>query len=307
MFDQVFGNYLVESGRMTKEQFAKVIERQSTVRVKLGLIAVSDKLMTAQQADEVNMLQSVMDKRFGDIAVEKGYLTDDQVGLLLKKQGNLYLTFVQTLVDEGICTLEDIAAYLDSYRQENGLSATEMADFVSGDPDKIIALFLPADNSYCARLCSLAVRTLIRIVDSSAYISKAYRTDMITADQCAVQEIAGAFQLTSGFAGAGKNLLAMAVPFAKEEFEEVDMDALDAVGEFTNCVNGLFSSALSEEDVEIDMLPPAFYLKNFCDNNIENKTESKITITGSFYVLPVMIRDCRMDFIVSLDSPLKIQ
>lgn len=294
MFDQIFGNYLVESGRMTKEQFAKVIERQSTVRVKLGLIAVSEKLMTAQQADEVNMLQSVMDKRFGDIAVEKGYLTDEQVGQLLKKQGNIYLTFVQTLVDEAICSLEDIAVFLDDYKQEKGFTATDMADFVSGDPDKIIALFLPADNNYCARLCGVAVRTLTRIVDSAAYISKAYLTDKLIADHCAFQAMEGAFQITSGFAGEGKNLLAMAVPFAKEEFEEVDMDALDAVGEFTNCVNGLFSSALSEEDVEIDMLPPVFY-------------EHKITITGRFFILPVTIRGCCMNFVVSADSPLIIQ
>jgi aspartate ammonia-lyase len=89
MFDQIFGNYLVHAGRISKEQFAEVIEYESTVRVKLGLIAVAEKLMTKEQADEVNQLQAIMDKRFGDIAVEKGYLTDEQVGQLLKKQGNI--------------------------------------------------------------------------------------------------------------------------------------------------------------------------------------------------------------------------
>ena len=46
MFDQIFGNYLVKTGRITKEQLSDVIESESKVRVKLGLIAVAEKLMT---------------------------------------------------------------------------------------------------------------------------------------------------------------------------------------------------------------------------------------------------------------------
>ena len=79
MFDQIFGNYLVSAGTITKEQFMDVLESEGKIRVKLGLIAVAEKLMTEEQADEVNKLQSIMDRRFGDIAVEKGYLTDEQV------------------------------------------------------------------------------------------------------------------------------------------------------------------------------------------------------------------------------------
>ena len=45
MFDQIFGNYLVKTGRITKEQLSDVIESESKVRVKLGLIAVADRLM----------------------------------------------------------------------------------------------------------------------------------------------------------------------------------------------------------------------------------------------------------------------
>ena len=34
MFDQIFGNYLVKTGRITKEQLSDVIESESKVRVK---------------------------------------------------------------------------------------------------------------------------------------------------------------------------------------------------------------------------------------------------------------------------------
>ena len=68
----------------------QILNEQQKVRVKLGLIAVAEGLMTQEEADRVNQLQAVMDRRFGDIAVEKGYLTEGQVNSLLKKQGNAY-------------------------------------------------------------------------------------------------------------------------------------------------------------------------------------------------------------------------
>ena len=100
MFDQIFGNYLVSSGKISKEQFADVLESEGKIRVKLGLIAVAEKLMTEAQAEEVNKLQAIMDRRFGDIAVEEGYLTEGQVETLLKKQGNAYLAFAQALENQ---------------------------------------------------------------------------------------------------------------------------------------------------------------------------------------------------------------
>ena len=79
MIQQLFGDYLVKTGRLSAEQLQTVFESQKKVRVKLGLIAVSEGMLTLDQADAINRLQQTMDKRFGDIAVEKGYLTDAQV------------------------------------------------------------------------------------------------------------------------------------------------------------------------------------------------------------------------------------
>ncbi len=107
MVGYILGSYLVETGKITKEQLAQVLEGAGKIRVKLGLIAVSEGFMTVAQAEEVNRLQAVMDKRFGDIAVENGYLTQPQVELLLKKQGDEYLIFLQTIVDQGIMSMAD--------------------------------------------------------------------------------------------------------------------------------------------------------------------------------------------------------
>ena len=99
MVEYILGNYLVETGKITKAQLEQTLADQDTVRVKLGLIAVAEGMMTLEQTAEVNRLQALKDQRFGDIAVERGFLTEEQVAKLLKKQGNAYLTFIQTMVD----------------------------------------------------------------------------------------------------------------------------------------------------------------------------------------------------------------
>ena len=72
MFGHFFGNYLVKNGILTKEQLDSILKSQKSSRVKMGLIAVSEKMLTARQTYEINMLQVTLDKRFGDIAIEKG-------------------------------------------------------------------------------------------------------------------------------------------------------------------------------------------------------------------------------------------
>lgn len=294
MFDQIFGNYLVKSGAITKEQLSDVIESESKVRVKLGLIAVAEKLMTTEQAEEVNKLQAIMDRRFGDIAVEKGYLTEAQVGSLLKKQGNIYMIFVQNLIDKGLMTLEQIDEALKKYQDQQGFTHSDMDDLVSGDVDRTVKLFLPANTELCDKHCGIAIRTFLRIINSGAYVSKAYLTDTLKIDNFAMQQLAGDHNIYAGFAGKGNSLLVIANPFADEEFESVDLDALDAVGEFTNCINGLFASELGNEGVDLDMLPPAFY-------------EKANRITGSqFCVFPIHVGEQEIFFILAIDSTISV-
>lgn len=295
MFDLIFGNYLMSTGKISNNQFKDLMEYESKVRVKLGLIAVAEKLMTQEQADEVNALQATMDKRFGDIAVEQGYLTDDQVGQLLKKQGNVYMLFVQTLIDNNVMTLEEIEAALAEYQKQQGFTHSDMDDLVSGDIDRTVKLFLPQNTELCDRLCGIVVRTIIRLVNSQAFVSKAYFVDSISFDHFAMQAIKGDNSIITGFGANGDALLQIANPFAQEEFESVDMDALDSVAEFTNCVNGLFASELSTEGVDIDMLPPEF-------------DEKAVTVTGDqFCVLPITFdSDKVVNLVLAIDSELTI-
>lgn len=81
MFSQFFGQYLLDNQKITAEQFSSCMKYIKDNRVKLGLIAENEGLLTRNQANELNYLQMQTDKRFGDLAVEKGYLTGSRCKL----------------------------------------------------------------------------------------------------------------------------------------------------------------------------------------------------------------------------------
>lgn len=256
MVEYIIGDYLLKEDRITREQLKEAVERMDKVRVKLGLIAVAEGMMTKEQADEVNRLQAVMDKRFGDIAVERGYLTDEQIGNLLKEQGNTYLAFVQVLVDMGILNLEEMDTLLEDFKRKNSFSKSDIEMLKSDDADKIVPLYLSPETLEYAEWIGVAVRTMIRCVDRHVYVGKAKVVTATNINKGTIQTVEGAMGHSAGLVEADGGLLTIASVFGQYDFKELDEDALDAAGEFLNCVNGLHASAISQKGEILELLPP---------------------------------------------------
>lgn len=295
MVSSIVGSYLVDKGLITVEQLNDLMAEQQKVRVKLGLIAVAEGLMTQDQSEKVNALQAVMDKRFGDIAVEKGYLTEGQVEALLKKQGNAYLAFAQALENQQLMTIDQLEQYMIDFQHENNLTASDIDNLKSDDVDRILPLYMPIDCEKYAGVAGIAVRTLMRCVDNNLYPGKAVLTETYSVDNCAVQYVEGAPSVTCCMAGEGESLLPVASIFGKEEFEAVDTDALDAIGELLNCINGLYASALSKEGISMELCPPEFY------------PQAKTVSATQMLVLPLYIKDKKINFIVAVDNKIEVK
>lgn len=262
MINQLFGKYLVKAGMLTSDQLERALETQKKVRVKLGLIAVTEKLMTFEQSEEVNRLQAVMDKRFGDIAIDKGYLTEDQVSRLLGLQGNQYLTFAQAVTDNGFMTLKEIENAFYDYQKVLGFTSMDMDALKSGDSDRIVPLFLPDDcDSYQENHLLVAVRTILRLIDSDAYIGQASWVSSVSSKGVAYQALNGEIDMALGIVGNEDAVLSLADAFAHEEFDTLNLDALDSVAEFINCINGMFATRISIK-LLVDMLPPVYREEN---------------------------------------------
>lgn len=294
MFKQLFGKYLVEQKALTPEQYADISKKQAEARVKLGLIAVEENLLTQEQADELNHLQTQMDKRFGDLAIEKGYLTDEQVSMLLRKQGNPYLQFIQTLSESGYIPLSKIDSYLLSFLKDSNFTSKDLTALKTNDITQIVNIFVPEDVQYLRELVALTLRNIMRFVSTDFYIGKIVPVNSVRYNCFAGQQVDGDHTYTLGFAceADDSGLLTLASCYGKENFALVNADAYDSIGEFTNCINGLFASELSQNGVNIDMLPPFGY--------------TEVTLTGDGYALPLNIDGKNLILYLAIDSDVQI-
>ncbi len=294
MVSSIVGNYLMEKGLLTGEQFRDILNEQQKVRVKLGLIAVAEGLMTQEEADRVNQLQAVMDRRFGDIAVEKGYLTEGQVNSLLKKQGNAYLAFAQAMENQQLMTIEQLEQILLDYRCENNFTASDMDALKSDDVDSILPLFLPVDSEAYYGIAGTAVRTLMRLVDTGLYPDKAYIMQKTEDENGALQKVEGEKGFVSALGGKGNALQFTASVFGQEEFASVDEDALDAIGELLNCINGLYVSECKDGS-SLELMPPSF------------KTGIQGFESRKMLVLPIHIKNDCVDLMIAIGDEIEMK
>ena len=289
MFANVFGNYLVKKNIITEEEYLTIKMQFDRTRVKLGLIAVAEKLMTEEQADEVNRKQQLMDRKFGDIAVQLGYLTPAQVERLLSLQGNEYMVFCQCAVDKEILTLEQIEGALDYFKKENGFTFADLEAIKSGDVDRILPLYLPEiPGGPYVDLLGLTFRCINRLASDDISIKRGYTTSNYRTGAVAMQQIDGDYNVLTAFSGDDKGILAIAEAFAKQFFEGVTINALDPVGEFINICNGLFVTEKSGEGMNLHVHPAKL-------------SADPVDINGSLViVIPIFINQQPLDWVVCL-------
>lgn len=286
MFFRLFGNYLKEKNLLDAEQLEALIQYRKVNRVKLGMLAVEQGLMTAEQADEVNRLQAVQDKRFGEIAIEKAYLTSADMDMLIEKQGNPYFLFLQAVQEKGYLTKDVLTEKLLAYRDEKKLSDEQLEIIKGGTVDDVANVLLHADNKHAEGLLKLVVRNLVRFVSTDIYFASIERVNQFKAVQLASQLITGAAPMQLGISSENSEMLELACIYGKEEFDELDADAYDAVCEFINCNNGLYARTNSTLNCEMELLPPTF--------------EEGAMMEGEIYLLTVFVNNKKLNVFVKI-------
>ena len=194
MFCRCFGDYLLGKNIITQEQLDYILNYRKINRVKLGLIAVEQKLLTVAKAEEINRLQMTKDKRFGDIAIEKGYLNEEEVSKLLNLQGNPYLLFVQAVTEQDILSKEKVDACMIGFQQEHGYSHGEMEALKTGDVEKVVALLTKAEPPY-DELVRLVIKNLIRFASTDIAIKTEKKSKEVTMNHLAMQEFQGDYSV----------------------------------------------------------------------------------------------------------------
>lgn len=294
MFDRIFANYLVEIGKLSEQNVEVIFSTKEERRARLGVIAVSEKMLTTEQADEINQLQAVYDKRFGDIAIDNGFLSTEQVERLLGLQGNAFLTFIQSIVDHGCLTMEEINDALDRYQKDYSLTLTDIENLKSCEIENIVPIFLFKQPELLISLCGVILRTVYRLVDHRVFMKQPYVTTEVPYSYISMQELFGDHSILNVVCGDMDTLKKVAIGFAGDELINNEEDCLDGLCELINSINGMFASKMSQEDMDLDMRVPQYHLTPGT-----LKAESLLCI-------PVVVFNQELTFVLSLDTPYSI-
>ena len=294
MFSQLVGNYFVQKGILSKEIVEEILKEQNEARVKLGIIAVTEKMLTEQQAEEINHLQTQMDMRFGDIAVDKGYLTEEEVKLLLKKQGNTYMKFIQLVLEKTDVSLDIIEKNVEAFQKERGFSTKEMNALKQDDIDAIVPVFAFSAKPYITEIVGLVLRNITRFVSTNYYIEHMHHVTQFKYKFIAGQKVTGDHNIYLAFATDDQpdGICLLASRFARENITQIGDDVADAVGEFANTNNGIFASELSKKNVLIDMEPPFAYM----DQEVE----------GNGYIIDLFIEGKKVSLYIAVDEDISM-
>lgn len=258
MINRLFGNYLVEKQILSQDQLDDLLPVQKDFKAEAATIAVINKVLTSTAAQELLDRIDAENERFGETAIEAGYLTDEKLDEVLTYQSNAFMKFVQSLLNRGTFSLEQINSFLDEFQQKGGYNDAQLSSLIHDDLEECINIFVPLKSAQLKEFTLTLVQTIRRLIDSDAYLDKAYTARSLQLDKYACQMIVGDMHMKVYISAPDNDLLAIANHFTGDTYDAVDEDALDNVGEFINCVNGLFATNLSYDDVTIDMNSPEY-------------------------------------------------
>lgn len=257
MLNRLFGNYLVAKKCITQEQLEQLLPVPQDVIAKVETIVLVRKILLPAQ------VQALLEKKdestsFEEAVVEEGLISDDRLEQLTSFQTNSFMKFMQLLVNENYIRLDQLNQIISSFEAEHEYTDSQMNSLMLDDLEEIIRIFVPLKNHNLHELTVTLIQTLKRLIDKEVYLDKAYTSNAIQLDSYAGQAVNGDMNFKVYISGAGDNLLGIANYFTGDKYAKLNEDALDNVGEFINCVNGLFATNLSYGDVMIDMSSPDY-------------------------------------------------
>jgi hypothetical protein len=289
MFNQYFGNYLLEKKVINSNQLKEVLESQISVKVKLGVLAINSGYMNASEVSHVHSLQTIRDEKFGEIALNEGYLTIEKLNELLTKQKESLVLLGQALIDKGYISINMYQDLLSQYKQDSGFTSEELDSIQNNDIEKIVSVLLKSKNyknkEIISKYTELFIKQFIRFIDHEIFIEKPEIIDFYDFEDLVYQKIEGDYSIFSGFAGSNEVMKNIASIYAEDLCVDSPEIIEDSVKEFLNGINGLFLSGLSNSGIDLELSIPSFQRQaNLNTPNKMYKFQCNLNF-GSVYLL----------------------
>ncbi len=246
-----FGQFLLERGRISREQLLEAVRHQSNVNVKLGTLAIDRGLLTVEQVKSLNQLQRRMDKKFGELAIDQGMLTRPQVEELLAQQKQDRLLLGEALVHKGYLALEELEDELRAFRKDQEGIAIGIHDLYRDHPNaRVLEIFADLITKMMQRIAD----EIVRPGTCHSDLARAR-----THDFTICQGLRGSFSAVCCLSLTSDLLTRIASRMLDEGFREPDEVAQDGGKEFMNIVNGNVCASLSAIGLQSELEPPTIH------------------------------------------------
>lgn len=290
MFTQLFGKYLVENHILSEGMLEDIAAQMSSTRVRLGVLAITQGMITEEQAETINQLQTQRDSKFGTIATEEGYLTEEQLDELLALQGSSYAKFVQLVSEVGNYKISEVECFVADFQKDNGFDDTELQGLKDDNIDIVIPIYAFSSKPYITDICALALKNITRFITDDYYVDRIQHINQLEYRCLCGQKLVGDANVTIAFASRddGSGIVKLANGFADDNIDAAGIEAYDAVGEFVNCISGLFATAISKKDIKTEILPQFAYENQFA--------------RGDAYAFPIYIEETEILLYIAVDD-----
>ncbi len=269
MLNRLFGNYLVEKKCITQEQLEHLLPVPHDLVAEIETIAVVRKVLTPAQVQAILSQKGSQTIRFGEAAVEEGFISDDRLDQLVSFQTNPFMKFMQLLINQQYIRMDQLNQVISSFETEKEYTDSQMNSLILDDIEEITKIFVPLKSKQLQELTVTLIQTIKRLIDKEVYLDKAYTANSLQLDSYAGQLVNGDMNFKLYISGSGDNLLGIANYFTENNYSHLNEDALDNVGEFINCVNGLFARNFCYCVFVIDLLSAEYCMEGIYLN--ENK------------------------------------
>lgn len=160
------------------------------------------------------------------------------------------------------------------------------------DLEQIVPIFAFSSKSYVTDICRLALSNIERFVTSDFYIDRIKHISQLEYRCLAGQKLEGDLDIIVGFASVGEQtaIVDIANGFSHSNIANLGIEVYDAIGEFTNCTNGLFATALSKKGSMLEITPQFAYENQFAKGDAYVLLFISMTVKFCFSYLPLMTK-----------------
>ena len=246
-----FGQFLLERGKILKEELLDALGFQKTVNVKLGTIALDAGYLTADQIMKIHQEQQRTDKLFGEIAIEMNFLSPEQLEELLIIQKNERISLGDALLEKGYLSLHRLEEELREYKKsQEGMVEAAYSLLKQATSHQIPEIFLDLTIKLLRRLADLDVKVIDSHDEPERVAPHIWNVcQQFKGDSCGIYILS----LTD------RPLLKIASGIAEETLTQIDNFTKDGVQEFVNMLVGNSAAKLSQDGIKINLQPPEIH------------------------------------------------